>query len=134
MSKLFAEVFPTLELNNGLKTACADAEVIKISNTSSMDRLRIYLKTPHIIEKQDVYAIEREIARQLFAGEAIRITIHERFELSGKYNVKALMEEYRDSILEEFKHYDQFDYLPSKKVQELDDRIKDLKENYLIKK
>lgn len=111
MSKLFAEVFPTLELNNGLKTACADAEVIKISNTSSMDRLRIYLKTPHIIEKQDVYAIEREIARQLFAGEAIRITIHERFELSGKYNVKALMEEYRDSILEEFKHYDQFDYL-----------------------
>lgn len=111
MSKLFAEVFPTLELNNGLKNACADAEVIKISNTSSMDRLRIYLKTPHIIEKQDVYAIEREIARQLFAGEAIRITIHERFELSGKYNVKALMEEYRDSILEEFKHYDQFDYL-----------------------
>ena len=111
MSKLFAEVFPTLELNNGLKTVCADAEVIKISNTSSMDRLRIYLKTPHIIEKQDVYAIEREIARQLFAGEAIRITIHERFELSGKYNVKALMEEYRDSILEEFKHYDQFDYL-----------------------
>ena len=30
--------------------------------------------------------------------------------------------------------YDQFDYLPSEKVQELDERIKDLRENHLIKK
>ena len=111
MNKRFTDVFPTLVLNKELAALYADAEVVKISNTSSMDRLRVYIRTPHIIEKQDVYALEREIARQLFEGDTIRVNVHESFELPGSYNVKALMEEYRESILEEFKHYNQFDYL-----------------------
>ena len=111
MSKVFREVFPTLQLNNDLELIFMDAEVLKISSTVKRDRLRIYLKIPHLVEKNHIYALEREIARQLFSNDALRVTIQESFELSGRYNVRTLIEEYRDSILEEFKHYDQFDYL-----------------------
>lgn len=111
MGKNFKEVFPTLKLNNELAVLFEDAEVIKISNTSRHDRLRIYLKAPHLIEKKDIYALEREILRQLFPKDAIRVTIQESFELSGLYNARTLTDAYRESILEEFKHYDQFAYL-----------------------
>lgn len=111
MSKGFSEVFPTLQLNNDLAAQFFDAEVIKISNTSRHDRLRIYIKTKHLIEKSDIYAAEREIVRQLFPNDAIRVTIQESFELLGQYNARTLMEAYRESVLEEFKHYNQFDYL-----------------------
>ncbi|MCR5233814.1 MAG: PolC-type DNA polymerase III [Lachnospiraceae bacterium] len=111
MSKQFNEVFPTLELKNELAMLYSDAEVVKISNTSAGDRLRVYIRVPHIIEKQDIYAVEREISRQLFPGAIMKVTLHERFELSDSYSARTLMDVYKDSILEEFKHYNQFDYL-----------------------
>ena len=51
MAKIFHEVFPTLKLNNDLGLLFADAEVTKISNTAKRDRLRIYLKIPHLDRK-----------------------------------------------------------------------------------
>ena len=62
MSKGFREVFPTLKLNNDLELIFMDAEVLKISSTVKRDRLRIYLKIPHLVEKNHIYALEREIA------------------------------------------------------------------------
>lgn len=111
MSKQFAEVFPTLKLNNELKTVYSDAKVVRIANTTKGDRLRVYIRAPHIIEKRDVYAVEREIVRQLFPDDRLTVTIHENFELSSSYNARTLMEAYRDSILEELKNYDRFIYL-----------------------
>ncbi|MBR4719417.1 MAG: PolC-type DNA polymerase III [Lachnospiraceae bacterium] len=111
MGKNFGEVFPTLKLNNDLAVLYEDCEIIKISNTTKHDRLKIYIKAPHLIEKKDIYALEREIIRQLFPKDAIRVNIQENFELSGLYNARTLLDAYKESILEEFKHYDQFAYL-----------------------
>ena len=111
MAKDFSEVFPTLKLNNDLRMIYSDAKVLRIANTSKGDRLRVYIRAPHIIEKKDVYAVEREIVRQLFPNDALTVTIHENFELSAGYNARSLMEAYRESILDEFKSYDRFYYL-----------------------
>ncbi|MCR4806921.1 MAG: PolC-type DNA polymerase III [Lachnospiraceae bacterium] len=111
MAKEFSEVFPTLKLNNDLKTVYSDAEVLRIAQTQQGDRLRIYIKTPHLIEKRDVYAVEREIVRQLFPDDRLKVTIHENFELPRTYNARTLMDAYKDSILEEFRNYDRFKYL-----------------------
>ncbi|MCR5602637.1 MAG: PHP domain-containing protein, partial [Lachnospiraceae bacterium] len=111
MSKAFREVFPTLKLNKELDRLYSDTEVQRIVNMKNGGGLKIYLKSPHLIMKQDVYSLEREIAHQLFTNDPMMITVCESFELSGIYNLRTLMGEYLDSILEEFKHYNQFDYL-----------------------
>ena len=111
MAKDFTEVFPTLKLKNELALLYVDTKVTRISDTPAHDRLRVYLSAPHLIEKKHVYAVENEMEKQLFPNDNVRITIHESFELPGSYNVETLMEAYKDSILEEFKRYNQFDYL-----------------------
>ena len=98
MAKDFSEVFPTLKLNNDLRMIYSDAKVLRIANTSKGDRLRVYIRAPHIIEKKDVYAVEREIVRQLFPNDALTVTIHENFELSAGYNARSLMEAYREML------------------------------------
>ena len=110
MAKEFAEVFPTLKLNNELKMLYSDAKVTRIANTSRGDKLRVYIKTPHIIEKRDIYAMEQEIVRQLFPDDKLNVSIHESFDLSSGYNARTLMEAYKDSILDEFKNYDRIFY------------------------
>ncbi|MCR5507592.1 MAG: PolC-type DNA polymerase III [Lachnospiraceae bacterium] len=111
MSKTFPQVFPTLKLNDRLRSVFSDANVVRISESSRHDRLRVYLDIPHIVDKRDIRTLEREIPLQLFPDNEINVTVHEKFTLSDRYSVRSLMEEYRQSILEEFKDYDQFDYL-----------------------
>ncbi len=111
MAKEFGEVFPTLKLNNDLKMLYSDAKVLRIGRTSGGERLRVYIRAPHLIEKRDVYAVEREIVRQLFPDNKLEVTIHENFELSSSYNARTLMDAYKDSILEEFRNYNRFYYL-----------------------
>ncbi|MCR5419920.1 MAG: PolC-type DNA polymerase III [Lachnospiraceae bacterium] len=111
MYKLFFEVFPTLKFNKELTMLFQNVEIIKLSQNTARDRLKVYIKSDHIIEKQDIYSVEREIMKQLFSNTDMCVVIYEKFELSSRFNVRAFMEAYKESILEEFKHYNQFDYL-----------------------
>ncbi len=111
MSDLFTSVFPTLKLNNEIKTMLRDVEVSRISNTTNRDRLRIYLDVPRLIDKRNIRLVENEIVRQLFPNDNITVTIQERFNLSDKYDLNTLMEAYGESILEEMKQYDHLLYL-----------------------
>ncbi len=109
--KNFSEVFPTLKLNNELSNLFSDVEVIRVVNKKNESALRVYIQSAFIIEKSYIYSVEREIIRQLFPDNDINITIQEQFNLSKQYNVKNLLEVYKDSIIEEFKNYNHFDYL-----------------------
>ncbi len=109
--KKFCEVFPTLKLNNDLSGVYEDVDVLRVVSNRTKDHLKILISSNHIIEKTDVYAIEREVSRQLFPNDDIQVTILENFKLSSGYNAKNLLETYKESILEEFRHYNHFDYL-----------------------
>lgn len=110
MTKNFLEVFPTLQLNNTLRDLFANVEVERVTTTKRKDFLRIYIVCEWLIQKADIYEVERQIKKQLFLSAPLCIKIYEKFHLSAQFNQQKLMEAYRDSILEELKEYSHIEY------------------------
>jgi DNA polymerase-3 subunit alpha (Gram-positive type) len=110
MNKLFFEVFQNLQLNNSLQSLMEEAQISKISSNSQRDFIRVYLNSKRLIEKKDIYGIEREIKKQLFPNANITIKIIETFQLSGQYTPSRLMDAYRSSILDELKEVSMLEY------------------------
>lgn len=108
MAKAFREVFPTLQLKQEMEEFLDEVEVERVVSTSRKDFLRIYIVTTRLMQKQAVYALEREIKKQLFGHADIAVKIIERFLLSEQYTPEKLYELYADSILSELKEYNQF--------------------------
>ena len=105
MSKPFFEVFPTLEVKEPMKGLLSETEVTRVSANRSQTSIRIYLFGTHLIPKSDIFRLEKEIAGQLFRTRTMEIKIIEKFQLSGQYAAKDLMEAYGDSIAEELRAY-----------------------------
>ncbi|MCI7812651.1 MAG: PolC-type DNA polymerase III [Lachnospiraceae bacterium] len=110
MEKNFFDVFSTLSVSKTLHALFQEARVTKVSVTSRKDFLHIFLCSEKLIKKKYIYEMEREIAKQIFAGIAIQVKIIEKFKLSRQYTPQILLEEYRDSILMELKQYSIFEY------------------------
>ncbi|MGN1148047.1 MAG: PolC-type DNA polymerase III [Lachnospiraceae bacterium] len=110
MSKPFFEVFPGLELDGQAKEQMEQVEVEKITSTSRKDFLRIYIVSNHLIQKEIIYKVEKEIKEQLFKKAVMTIKIYEKFRLSSQYTPQKLLDIYKDSILEELKEYDHIVY------------------------
>ena len=81
MSKAFFEVFPTLELNKQLKDIMEQTQVEKVATTKSKEYLRIYIFSTRLILKQDIFEVEQEIKRQLFANVGLTVKIYEKYAL-----------------------------------------------------
>ena len=98
MSKSFFEVFPTLKLDTGLKDLFENVAVEKVTSTKRKDFLRVYIASEHLISKEDVYRVEKEIGKQFFPKMPIVVKFYERFHLSGQYDAGKLMDAYGESI------------------------------------
>ena len=103
MSKAFFEVFPTLKLDTGLQNLFEQVTVEKVTSTRRKDFLRVYIASDHLIHKEDVFRVEREIGKQFFPNMPIMIKFYERFSLSSQYDPEKLMDAYRESILLELR-------------------------------
>lgn len=110
MGKAFFEVFPSLQLNKSIHDIMEQTSVEKISATKRKDFLRIYLHSVHLIAKDIIWTVEKEIKSQLFPNANMTIKIYERFELSAQYTPEKLMDIYQESILEELKEYSRIEY------------------------
>lgn len=110
MSKPFFEVFPGLEPEEKIKQQLDGVEVEKVTSNSRRDFLRIYLVSSHLIVKEIIYKLEKEIKKQLFPKAEMTIKIYEKFQLSSQYNPEKLFAVYRESILEELREYDHILY------------------------
>ncbi len=110
MSKSFFEVFPTLKLDTGLKSLFEDVCVERVTSTKRKDFLRVYIASDHLIHKEDVFRVEREIGKQFFPHMPVVIKFYERFTLSSQYDQEKLMDVYRDSILLELRESSPVEY------------------------
>lgn len=110
MSKSFFEVFPSLKLDTGLQDLFENVAVERVTSTKRKDFLRVYIAADHLISKEDVFRVEREIGRQFFPNMSIVIKFYERFTLSAQYNPEKLMDAYRESILLELKETSPVEY------------------------
>ncbi len=105
MGKPFSEVFPTLKLNRQLSDLFGQSGVDKVTATRQKDKICIYINSDYLIQKADVFTVEKEIKKQLFPDYKMQIKIFEKFQLSVQYNTEKLMDAYRDSILLELGEY-----------------------------
>ena len=103
MEKPFLEVFPGLHIGDELKELLKLVMVEKVAMPKDRSSLRIYIVSPRLIHKQNIYSMEDGIAKQLFQGRPITVKIQEKYRLSAQYTPKKLYDIYKDSILLEFK-------------------------------
>ncbi len=110
MAKAFMEVFPGLDLNSDIRDLFAQTTVERVTTTKNRDILRIYLESSRLIRKEQVYAAEKAIKRQLFPRVPMTVKMLEHFCLSQQYSARTLMEVYYDSILLELENYSKVEY------------------------
>ncbi len=108
--KLFEDVFPGLELKDDMRPLFAGVQVERISAPKDRRFLRVYLGSEHLIEKEKIWRLEREIKNQLFPRAEIKIKIYERFHLSSQYTPEKLMEAYGKSLFAELRDYSPVEY------------------------
>jgi DNA polymerase-3 subunit alpha (Gram-positive type) len=117
MSKNFLEVFPSLHITEELRELLNLVEVEKVTLGRDRSSIRIYLMSPRLIHKQNIYGLEKGIKDQLFPSKRITIKIIERFRLSGQYTPQKLLKAYKDSLLMELKNYSIIEYNMFRKAQ-----------------
>ena len=117
MEKPFLEVFPGLQIETELRELLELVMVEKVAMTKDRSSIRIYIVSPRLIHKKNIYKIEDGIAKQLFPGRPLSVTIQEKYRLSAQYTPKTLYEIYKDSILLEFKRFGMLEYTMLKKAK-----------------
>ncbi len=117
MGKQFFETFPTLQLSTSLKDRMATAQVMRINYAKDRRTLLVYVTFPHLIPKEDIYEVEKQIEQQLFEGQEPKIRMMERFQLSEQYTLEHVFRMYQDSILLEFHHHSDLEYQLLRKAQ-----------------
>ncbi len=105
MPKRFFEVFPVLNVTGEMKQLLADMEVQRVVSNRERTRLRVYINGTRLIQKKNIFQLERNIKSQLFPQQELAVRIIERYQLSAQYTPETLMDIYKDSILEELKAY-----------------------------
>ncbi|MFR5632308.1 MAG: PolC-type DNA polymerase III [Monoglobales bacterium] len=108
--KEFLDVFPGLHMTDQMQELLSLVGVERVSMPRDRSSLRIYLNSPRLIHKKNIWDLERGIREQLFPGKQIQIRIFERFCLSEQYTPEKLLQVYRDSLLMELKNYSIIEY------------------------
>ncbi len=103
--KKFFNVFPTLEVNADMKKLLSEVEVTKVATNRDQTGLRVYILGTRLIFKKNIWALEKAIGEQIFPGKNMSVKILEKYQLSGQYNARTLMDIYKDSVLEELKDF-----------------------------
>ena len=110
MAKPFPEVFPDLHMEENLQELLGLVEVERVASNRDRSSVRIYIKSPRLIQKKDIYSLEKAIRDQLFPGRKLAVKIVERYRLSSQYTPEKLLDVYRDSVLLELKNYSIIEY------------------------
>ena len=110
MPKSFFEVFPTLKVEGILGGLCGQIMVEKVTSNKTGNRIKVYIVSKKLVQKEQLFCLEKNIKEQLFPRSNVNIVIVERFELSEAYTPKNLFEVYEESILAEFKADNDLEY------------------------
>ncbi|MDO5132544.1 MAG: PolC-type DNA polymerase III N-terminal domain-containing protein [Eubacteriales bacterium] len=105
MSKLFFDVFPNLKVRRDLQEYFQDTQVERLAANRERTRFKVCLQSGHLIHKDRVFRMQREMEQQLFTDRNVEVYVEERYSLSALYTPRKLMEEYGDSICCEISAY-----------------------------
>ena len=108
--KPFLEVFPGLHMTDQMQELLTLVNVDRVSLTRDRSSLRVYIVSPRLIDKRNIWSLEKGIRDQLFPGKQIQIRIFEKYTLSEQYTPEKLLTAYKDSLLAELKEYSIVEY------------------------
>ena len=95
--KSFFEVFPALKLEGILEGLCQQIQVEKVTSNKMGNRIKVYIVSKKLVQKEQLFCLEKNIKEQLFPRSNVNIVIVERFELSEAYTPKNLFDAYEES-------------------------------------
>ncbi len=109
-TKAFFDVFPDVKLDKTVENLFRQVVVRKVVMNKKRTRLQIYIESAFLIQKKDVYLVEKTVKEQMFENMDIEVKLMEFYRLSAQYTPQMLMEEYKDSILLELKEASPFEH------------------------
>ncbi|MCD7817719.1 MAG: PolC-type DNA polymerase III [Lachnospiraceae bacterium] len=105
MSKVFSDVFPSLEISDSLAGLLEYVTVGRVTMNKRRDFLHVYIESDRLIYKKYILELEEAIKSQLFPDAYLTVKVIEKFHLSGQYTPQKLMPLYEESIALELKNY-----------------------------
>ncbi len=99
MTFVFSEAFPSLRLKDRAAVLLEDTIVTRVTTPKNHDYLNVYLESDHIITKDIIREVEREIKKQVVNNTRTKVRIIETFKLSRQPGMREVYEEYLDSAL-----------------------------------
>ena len=95
----FSEAFPSLGLKGRAAVLLEDTIVTKVTTPPDHQFLNVYLESDHIITKDIIREVEREIRKQVINNSRTTVHIIETFKLKVVPDLQKIYEEYSDSLL-----------------------------------
>lgn len=102
----FSDTFGNLEIKPELNAVFADMDVERILMNKGQHLIKIYMRLTRLIPKEQIYALEKQLQKQLSAGQENEVKICEVYELSEQYTAAYILEHYYESMLLELKRAD----------------------------
>ena len=105
-SKLFSEVFNNIKVNKDVDALFETVLVKKVAMSSNGDLLKVCILSDHLIPRDAVIKMQKAIKSTFFKEREIEIRILQKYNLPANYNLRVLMDVYRNSVLEEMRERD----------------------------
>ncbi|MCI7557164.1 MAG: PolC-type DNA polymerase III, partial [Lachnospiraceae bacterium] len=96
--KLWGEVFPSVKLNKELSVLFNTVIVSKVTLNNQGDLLKVCLYSDHIIPYAAIKKATAAIKDSLFKNKNISVKLLQKYSLTGNYNLRVLMDVYKDSL------------------------------------
>ena len=77
MSKLFFDVFPKLKVRKDLQEYFQDTQVERLAANRERTRLKVCLRSDHLIHKDRVFRMQRAMEEQLFGERRVEVYVEE---------------------------------------------------------
>ncbi|MGN0438123.1 MAG: PolC-type DNA polymerase III [Lachnospiraceae bacterium] len=105
----FLSVFDGFTCTNDLKTLLEQVFVTAVILKKSEKTIYVSIESKIVIDKTDIFEIE-EMLSEFVAQGKLKVVLKEHFLLSQQYNLQSLIDNYKESILEEVKARSKVEY------------------------
>ncbi len=103
VEKLFFQVMSGLKVSDEIYGQMETVSVEKAELLPDQNELRLHLYSDHLIPRQMLYDLEKQIPLQLFPDSDLNVKISDRYRLSDRYTPQQVWENYYESILLELR-------------------------------
>lgn len=84
MSKPFFDVFPKLKVRKDLQDYFQDTQVERLATNRERTRLKVCLRSDHLIHKDRVFRMQEVMEKQLFGERKVEVYMEEHYDLDRK--------------------------------------------------